>query len=141
MLKRIADWLVLTKTERNVILFLAITMLAGAGIRLYQATFPSALQFDYRESDSTFASLSSVPEDSSSVLAKEVTGEASGKLDINLATKQELMDLPGIGEVTAERILKYREETGKFNAVEDLRAIKGISKMKLEKIKPFIKTQ
>ena len=64
MLKRLVEWLALTKTERNVILFLTSTMLAGAGIRLYQITFQSAPQFDYRLSDSTFAALSNFDEES-----------------------------------------------------------------------------
>jgi competence ComEA-like helix-hairpin-helix protein len=142
MLKRIVEWLALTKTERNVILFLVTTMIIGAAIRLYQTTFPALPQFDYHASDSTFAVLSAASEDSVSVVPTSVTtGEESEKLNINTATKQQLMDLPGIGEVTAERILKYREEIGKFSTIEDLRAIKGISKNKLERLSPMITTQ
>ncbi len=142
MLKRIVEWLALTKTERNVILFLVTTMMLGAVIRLYQATFPALPQFDYRTSDSTFAALSAAPEDSVNVVPTSMrTGKESGKLNINTATEQQLMDLPGIGEVTAERILKYRKETGRFTTIEDLRAIKGISKNKLERLSPIITTQ
>jgi competence ComEA-like helix-hairpin-helix protein len=142
MLKRIVEWLALTKAERNVILFLVTTMLVGAALRLYQIVFPTLPQIDYRASDSTFAVLSVPAEDSVSVLSTNVTtGEESGKLNINTATKQQLMDLPGIGKVTAERILKYREETGKFSTIEDLRAIKGMSKNKLERLSTMITTQ
>ena len=142
MLKRIVEWLALTKTERNVILFLVTTMILGAAIRVYQAIFPALPQFDYHASDSTFAVLSAAPEDSVSVVPTSMRiGAESGKLNINTATEQQLMDLPGIGEVTAERILKYREETGKFTTIEDLRAIKGISKNKLERLSLMITTQ
>jgi competence ComEA-like helix-hairpin-helix protein len=142
MLKHIAEWLALTKTERNVILFLVTTMIIGAAIRFYQVTFPTLPQFDYRASDSTFAVLSAAPEDSVSVVSTRITaGEESGKLNINTATEQQLIDLPGIGEVTAERILKYRKEIGKFTTIEDLRAIKGISRNKLERLSPMITTQ
>jgi competence ComEA-like helix-hairpin-helix protein len=141
MLKRIGEWLALTKTERNVILFLTITMLAGAGIRLYQITFPSAPLFDYRSSDSTFAALSNAPEESSADSTKEMDEGASEKLNINTATKQQLLDLPGIGEKTAERILKFREENGKITSIEDLCAIKGMSKRKLEQLESLITTQ
>jgi competence ComEA-like helix-hairpin-helix protein len=142
MLKRIADRLLLTKTERNVILFLAITLLAGAGIRLYQTAFSSAPQFDYSASDSTFAALSAVPEDSiANINNKGFPVEKSDKLNINTATKEQLMDLPGVGEVTADRIIKYRSETGRFAAIGDLRAIKGMSKKKIEHIKSLITTQ
>jgi competence ComEA-like helix-hairpin-helix protein len=139
MFKHIVEWLALTKTERNVILFLVTTMAAGAALRLYQAAFPMLPQFDYRASDSTFAALSAAPEDSTVVgPLRSAIGEESGKLNMNTATKQQLMDLPGIGEVTAERILKYREENGKFTSLEDLRAVKGISKNKLERLSPMI---
>ena len=58
MFRRVSDWLALTSTERTIILFLAGTVLVGAGIRLYQETFPSVPQFDYAASDSAFAALS-----------------------------------------------------------------------------------
>ncbi len=63
MQNRITEWLALTKTERNVILFLTVTLLCGAGIRLFQEMFPSAKQFDYHASDSTFAVLSKTVEE------------------------------------------------------------------------------
>jgi competence ComEA-like helix-hairpin-helix protein len=141
MLKRIADWIALTSTERKVILFLVVTLLAGAGIRFYKTTFPSALQFDYRASDSTFTALSAAPDDSSDGTIKEGIVDASGKLNINTATKGQLLDLPGVGEVTAKRILEYRAETGKFSTIDELRAIKGMSKKKIENLKPLITTQ
>ena len=74
-------------------------------------------------------------------MVKEGIGDASGKLNINTATKQQLLDLPGVGEVTADRILTYRTETGKFYDVDELRAIKGMSKKKIENLKPLITTQ
>jgi len=139
MLNRIVEWLALTKTERNVILFLVTTMIIGAGIRLYQAEFRALPQFNYQSSDSTFTVLSAISEDSvNAVSAGIMAGE---KLNINIATEQQLIDLPGIGKVTAERILDYRKETGKFTAIEDLIAIKGISRRKLERLSSIITTK
>jgi len=139
MLNRIVEWLALTKTERNVILFLVTTMIIGAGIRLYQAEFRALPQFNYQSSDSTFTVLSAISEDSvNAVSAGIMAGE---KLNINIATEQQLIDLPGIGKVTAERILDYRKETGEFTAIEDLIAIKGISKRKLERLSSIITTK
>jgi comEA protein len=142
MIKRLKEWLALTKTERNVILFLTVTLFCGAGIRIFQEMFPSAQQFDYHASDSTFAALSNLAGDS---LVEKSTasgdGEVIEKININTATKEQLMDLPGIGEVTAERILKYRKETGKFATVEDLMGVKGIGANKLERLKPMISIQ
>lgn len=137
MFKRAAEWLALTKTEKRVILFLVCTLLVGAGIRLYQHTFPPASRFDYRATDSTFSSLSAGTVEDSSWSSNEL----SGVLNINTATKQELMDLPGIGEVIAKRIIQYRRDVGAFTSVDDLRAIKGMSKKRLERLKPLITIQ
>ena len=142
MTKRIAEWLALTKTERKVILFLTVALLCGAGIRLFQEVFPSTKQFDYHASDSTFAALSTITDDSTAFASiNSGSEEGSEKININTATKEQLMDLPGIGEVTAERIIRYRRESGKFATIEDLRVIKGISTNKLERLKPMISTQ
>lgn len=137
MWQRFNEWLALTNTERNVILFLTGTMLAGLGLRLYRETFPGGPQFDYRSQDSTFAVLSAAPEDSSA--ADE--SNSSGRVNLNTATKGQLMQLPGIGETTAERILIYRDEQGRFTSVDELTSVKGISKKKLEKLRPFISVE
>ena len=60
------------------------------------------------------------------------------KININKATKSQLMTLPGIGETTAEKIIHYRENEGEFKRVEDLLKVKGIGVKKLEKLKPFL---
>ena len=61
-----------------------------------------------------------------------------GKLNINTATKQQLMLLPGIGSQKAESIIEYRKVHGNFTAVEDLLKVKGIGKGCLEKIRPYV---
>ncbi|QKF83447.1 ComEA family DNA-binding protein [Halarcobacter ebronensis] len=57
-----------------------------------------------------------------------------GAVDFNSATKEELMDIKGIGEKKAEAIIEYRK-TNKINSVEDLEAIKGFGPGLIEKIK------
>ncbi len=140
MLKRISEWLVLTKTEQKVILFLSVSLLIGVGIKLYQVTFASATHFDYSVSDSIFASLNADSIEASYLPSNEAI-DKSWKININIASKKELMDLPGIGEITAERIIIYRNEIGKFKSADDLLEIKGISIKKLEKIKQLIIVQ
>lgn len=62
-----------------------------------------------------------------------------GKIDINIATLQQLQLLPGIGEVTAQRILDYRNEHERFSSVEELMNVSGIGEKKFEQIKPYVK--
>lgn len=66
------------------------------------------------------------------------TEHVSFPLDLNRAGKEELMALPGIGEVLAQRILDYREENGSFEAAEQLLNVEGIGKNRLEEILDLI---
>ena len=59
-------------------------------------------------------------------------------LDINAATAAQLQQLPGVGPGTAQEIISFREKSGPFQRVEDLLAIHGISKVKLEKLRPYV---
>jgi len=56
-------------------------------------------------------------------------------VNVNSAAAQELEQIRGIGPELAARIVAYRQENGAFKTVEDLRAVRGIGAMKLEKIK------
>lgn len=58
--------------------------------------------------------------------------------NINLATTIELMELPGIGESYAERIIAYREEIGRFQDIEEIKNVSGIGDSTFEKIKDRI---
>ena len=60
------------------------------------------------------------------------------RLDINIATKSQLMELPGIGEVMADRIVAYRTEHGLFSSIEGLLDIEGIGEKKLQQIERLI---
>jgi len=59
-------------------------------------------------------------------------------LDLNAATVAELQQLPGVGPGTAQEIVRFRQKSGPFQRVEDLLAIHGISKVKLEKLRPYV---
>lgn len=65
-------------------------------------------------------------------------GNEKGKININKATKEELDTLPGIGESTAQKIIKYREEHGSFKNIEELKEVKGIGDAKYEEIKDLV---
>jgi len=62
-------------------------------------------------------------------------------INLNTATKEELMMLPGVGEAMAERIMIYRDDHNGFRKAEDIMKVKGIGKKKYEKLKQYISIQ
>jgi competence ComEA-like helix-hairpin-helix protein len=59
-------------------------------------------------------------------------------IDLNVANVKELQELPGVGPVTAQRIIDLREKSGRFHRVEDLLAVRGISQKKLDAMRPYV---
>lgn len=60
-------------------------------------------------------------------------------LDLNRATAAQLDSLPGIGPVTAQRILDYRAKVGRINSVDELKKISGLGGAKFEEIKNLLR--
>jgi len=130
----------------------------------------SGKQYDYSASDNKFRALSdkinrkdisetdSIESDETESLKKLMLSEDSLKkvkvnekeistdldieiININTATAEELTELPGVGESTAEKIILYRNEVKGFKKKEDIMNVKGIGKKKFENIKNYIKTE
>lgn len=60
------------------------------------------------------------------------------KVNINTASKEELMKIPSVGETRAESILAYREEHGLFSDISDIKQVSGIKDGVFDKIKDYI---
>jgi competence protein ComEA len=65
-------------------------------------------------------------------------GAASAPVDLNTATLEQLDALPGVGPVTAQKIVDYRQQHGPFTAVAQLDAISGIGPARLEQLKGLV---
>lgn len=119
-----------------------------AGSRVYEA-IEAAGGFT-KDANRESLNLAETLEDESKILVSSKTdenkgekdktdGESDGKLNLNQASKEELMNLPGIGEKRAEAILKLREQKGSFQKIEDLLEAEGIKEGIFQKIKDLIK--
>jgi len=71
----------------------------------------------------------------------ENTKADGDKININTASKEELNSIPGIGDVTAQKIIDYRESQGEFKSIEELTKIDRIGPKTLEKIRDKIQVR
>jgi competence protein ComEA len=65
-------------------------------------------------------------------------GAPGAKVRLNSATLDELDELPGVGPVTAQQILDYRETNGAFRSIDELDAVPGIGPARLEQLRPLV---
>ena len=133
-----------TKREKHVILFLVCTLTLGYGVKLYQG---SHLYDDFKPVTSiekeSFEKKARLAYDTSKrkgLNSSESSTENDSKpqteiININTAKKQNLVKLPKIGPVTAERIIRFRDDYGPFKSIDDLLKVKGIGPKTLEKLK------
>ncbi len=83
-----------------------------------------------RAADGVAASAASAPTSGSA--------GAGPMVNINSATQSELEELPGVGPVTAQKILAFRTENGAFTAVDELLEVSGIGDATLAEMAPFV---
>ena len=65
-------------------------------------------------------------------------GATAGPVHLNTATLEQLDGLPGIGPVTAQKILDYRQQHGAFASIDELDAVPGIGPARLEQLKGLV---
>jgi competence protein ComEA len=71
-------------------------------------------------------------------VAAGVAGAPGGRVHLNSATLEQLDELPGIGPVTAQKILDYRSEHGAFGSVDELDAVPGIGPATLDELRDLV---
>jgi competence protein ComEA len=73
--------------------------------------------------------------------AAAAPSDSSGTVNLNTATEEELMLLPGVGPTKAQRIVEWRQKHGKFRKIEDLTKVKGFGYKTFKKLKPYLAVQ
>jgi competence protein ComEA len=79
------------------------------------------------------------PASSGQTLPSTLDQAGEGKVNLNTASLEELMTLPGIGETRAKAILAYRQQHGPFRTPEELKQVSGIGEKMFERIKASIR--
>lgn len=100
------------------------------GIFIMQTRVPGTVSVQHAEPDE--------PEEAVQTVMEEPSDAADDRLDLNTATAAELQELPGIGEVIAQRIIDYRDLCGHFLDPEQLMEVDGIGEAKYEKIRDLV---
>lgn len=73
-----------------------------------------------------------------SISSADTSNSSKSTININTADKTALMSLPSIGEKTAQKIIDYRENNGKFQTKEELKNVTGIGDKKYSQLEEFI---
>lgn len=97
---------------------------------------PAGYLVDRKPPDQPEAAAGSLP--AAGTLAGPQLLTLNKRINLNTATARDLEAVSGIGPATAEKIIAYRREHGKFNQVEDIMNVSGIKEKRFEKIKTYL---
>jgi competence protein ComEA len=89
----------------------------------------------------TTASVGSAQRDQGANAAPTTEAAALGVVNLNTASEEELVRLPGVGPAKAQAILRMREQRGPFKRVEDVMHVRGIGRKTFRKLQPMLTLQ
>jgi competence ComEA-like helix-hairpin-helix protein len=159
--KKLSRKIGFTETEIKVLFFLIFTFTAGLLYKTYQINPEKTdyRRFDYSAEEKLFEQLSNDKADvkdstkdkdvdskqevldfNTSNFHKKEAVKLPGEKSINLNTAgiKDLVILPGIGEIIAQRIIDLRKKKGRFNSLDELLEVRGIGKTRFSKVEKFL---
>lgn len=86
----------------------------------------------------TGATVARAAEAKGSAKAGATASADAGPVDLNSASADQLVAVPGIGESLARRIVEFRDKNGAFQSVDDLLKVQGIGEKSLQKLRPHL---
>ncbi len=117
--------------------FLETTRLDTTVIEYVPATSPPTKATTSATTEPLATTVATTTTVAEATIAKTATS-VSAKINLNTATKEELMTVSGIGEVYATRIIAYRDLIGYFTNLEELLEVEGIGEKRLAQWEPFL---
>ena len=126
-----------TRKESGVLLFLIVTFIVGMGIQLYRRHWAPLPDIINKEHASEYTA--SIEPVNQNIAIQKYDTEKPLLISLNRADKTELEKLPGVGPITAERIIAYRIENGSFQSIEELTKVKGVGEKTFQKLEPYLK--
>ena len=151
--QKLSEKIGLTQTELKVFVFLAAVFAIGLIVKSLSWENGSSAKnnFDYTAMDSIFYasdSLRSSPSKNNLLNSKADSSDfkinkkkyvlTEKSINLNKASLEELVMLPGVGVKTAQNILAYRKASGGFNNIEELMEVEHIGESKFNKIKKYV---
>jgi len=115
--QRLIETLFIRRAEQTILALLILAGLLGIGIWWWRSGGAEGRLVDYHH----------LPQH-----------RAEYVVEINRATLVELTELPGVGQILAERMIEHRETVGPFRSVDDLRKVRGIGGRTVEVMLPHV---
>ncbi len=126
----------MSKEQKSLVVWLFVLVTVVSAVVVFALSLPDFSKFEKINYDDI--PLPTTTSSQHSVTTTQTEENVLFPLNINTATKEELIRVPGIGDVYAARIIDYREQNGGFSTLDQLIEIKGIGEKRLQAFREYL---